>query len=81
MDDDDQDSDDDDSEDPKDPSWGNVPHQQDHKTYECGLCKTSFKSRNLLFKHLEDVNHHQVAIPNTKKRGAPDVTWVKSSKK
>jgi hypothetical protein len=81
LDDDDEDSDDDDGEDPKEPSWGNVPHQQDHKTYECGLCKASFKSRNLLFKHLKDVNYHQVAIPNTKKRGAPDVTWVKSSKK
>ena len=53
LDDDDEDSEKDENEDPNDPSWGNVPHQQANKTYECGLCKTSFKSRNLLFKQRE----------------------------
>ena len=52
LDDDDEDSDEDEDGDQKDPRWGNVPQQQDHKTFECGLCKTSFRSRNLLFKHL-----------------------------
>ena len=79
--DDDEDSDGDEDDDPKYPQWGNVPHQQDHKSFECRLCKTSFRSRNLLFKHLKDVNYHKVTMPNTKKRGAPDVPLVKSSNK
>ena len=81
LDNDGEDSDEDEDDDPKDPQWGNVPHQQDHKTFESGLCKTSFRSRNLLFKHLKDVNYHKVTMPNTKKRGALDVPSVKSSKK
>jgi hypothetical protein len=67
LDDDDEDSDEGEDDDPKDPQWYNVPHQQDHKPFECGLCKTSFRSRNLLFKHLKDVNCHKVTMPNTRK--------------
>ena len=58
LDDDDEDSDGGEDEDPKGPLWGKVPHQQDHKTFECGLCNTSFRSRNLLSKHLKDVKYH-----------------------
>ena len=81
LDDDDEDSEEDENEDPKEPSWGNVPRQQSNKTYECKLCKTSFKSKNLLFKHLNEVNFHKKAIPNSNKRGAPDVPLVRSSRK
>ena len=83
MDDDNEGSDEDEDEDddPKHPQWGDVPYQQNYKSFECKLCKTSFKTRNLLFKHLKDVNYHEVTIPNTKKRGAPDAPLVKSSKK
>ena len=81
LDDEDEDSDEDEDDGPKDPQWGNVPHQQNYKSFECKLCKTSFKTRNLLFKHLKDVNYHKVTMPNTKKRGAPDMPLVESSKK
>ena len=81
LDDDDEDSGEDEDDDPKDPQWANVPHQQDHKLFECRLCKTSFRRRNLLFKHPNDVNYHKMTMSNTKERGAPDVSFVNSSKK
>ena len=81
LDNDDEDSNEGEDDDPTDPEWGNVPHQQDHKTLECGQCKTSFRSRNLLVKHLKDANYHQVTMLNTKQRGSSDVPLVKSSKK
>ena len=78
LDDDDEDSDEDEDDDPNNSQWGNVPHQQTYRSFECGLCKISFKSRNLLFRHLEDVNYHKVTMPNTKKRGTPDEPLMKS---
>ena len=54
---------------------------QNYKSFECKLCKTTFKTRNMLVKHLNDVDYHKVTIPNTKKRGAPDVPLAKSSKR
>ena len=72
MDDDDKDSEEDDDDDPKDPQWGDVPYQRNDKSFECKLCKISFRTRNLLFKHLKDVTKQ-----NTKKRGTPVVVVEK----
>ena len=52
LDESDEESDQDDT--PRDPSWGKVPNQQDgaSDSLECKICRVAFRTRNLLFKHL-----------------------------